>query len=68
MTATPHGRVVAVTLTRELASGELVTLPLTPDRIPGGVFVTTTTAILREKRATEQHQKRCIYHRPTHRS
>jgi len=67
MTSTPHGRVVAVTLTRELASGELVTLPLTPDRIPGGVFV-TTSAILREKRATEQHQKRCLYHRPTQRS
>jgi len=68
MTSTPHGRVVAVTLTRELASGELITLPLTPDRIPNGVFVTTTTAILREKQATEQHQKRYIYHRPTHRS
>jgi len=67
MTSTPHGRVVAVTLTRELASGELVTLPLTPDRIPGGVFL-TTSAILREKRATEQHQKRCIYHRPPHRA
>ncbi len=67
MTSTPHGRVVAVTLTRELASGERVTLPLTPDRIPGGVFV-TTSAILREKRATEQHQKRCLYHRPTQRS
>jgi hypothetical protein len=67
MTSTPHGRVVAVTLTRELASGELVTLPLTPDRIPGGVFL-ASSAILREKRVTEQHQKRCIYHRPTHRS
>ena len=67
MTATPHGRVVAVTLTRELASGELVTLPLTPDRIPGGVFL-TTSAIMREKQATEQHQKRCLYRRPTHRS
>jgi hypothetical protein len=67
MTSTPHGRVVAVTLTRELASGELVTMPLTSGRIPGGVFV-TTTAILHEKRATEQHQKHCLYHRPTHRS
>jgi hypothetical protein len=49
MTSTPHGRVVAVTLTRELASGELVTMPLTSGRIPGGVFL-TTSAILREKR------------------
>jgi hypothetical protein len=67
MDTTQSGRVVAVTLTRELASGELVTIPLTPERIPGGVFL-TSSAILREKRTTEQHQKRCLYHRPTHRS
>jgi len=67
MTTTQHGRVVAVTLTRELASGALVTIPLLPDRIPGGVFL-TSSAILREKRVTEQQQKRWIYHRPTHRS
>lgn len=67
METTQSGRVVAVTLTRELASGERVTIPLTPDRLPGGVFL-TSSAILREKRATEQHLKRCIYRRPTHRS
>jgi hypothetical protein len=67
MTTTQHGRVVAVTLTRELASGELVTIPLTPERIPGGVFF-TSSAILHEKRVAEQQQKRWIYHRPTRRS
>ena len=67
METTQSGRVVAVTLTRELASGELVTIPLTPERIPGGVFL-TSSVILRDKWATEQQQKRCIYHRPTHRS
>lgn len=67
MEPTQSGRVVAVTLTRELASGERVTIPLTSDRIPGGVFL-TSSAIRREKRATEQSLKRCIYRRPTHRS
>ncbi len=67
MDTTQSGRVVAVTLTRELASGERVTIPLTSERIPGGVFF-TSSAIIREKRATEQHLKRCIYRRPAHRS
>jgi hypothetical protein len=67
MTTTQHGCVVAVTLTRELASGELVTMPLTRERIPGGVFL-TSSALLRDKHQTERWRKRCIYHRPTHRS
>ena len=67
METTQSGRVVAVTLTHELASGERVTIPLTPGRIPGGVFL-TSSALIREKRATEQHLKRCIYRRPAHRS
>jgi len=57
MDTTQRGRVVAVTLTRELASGELVTIPLTPERIPAGVFL-TASAIIREKRTTERQQKR----------
>jgi hypothetical protein len=65
MATTQTGRVVAVTVTRELASGERVIMPLMPDRIPGGVFF-TSSAIRREKGATERHLKRCIYHRPTH--
>jgi hypothetical protein len=65
MDTTQRGRVVAVTLTRELASGELVTIPLTPERIPAGVFLTSST-IIREKRATERQQKRWIYRRPTY--
>ena len=67
MTTTQHGRVVAVTLTRELASGERITMPLTSERIPGGVFF-TSSAILHEKRVTEQQQKRWIYRRPMRRS
>ena len=66
MTTTQHGRVVAVTLTRELASGERITMPLTPERIPGGVFF-PSSAILHEKRVTEQQRRRWIYHRPSHR-
>ena len=65
MDTTQRGRVIAVTLTRELASGELVTIPLTPERIPAGVFF-TSSAIIREKRATERQQKRWIYRRPTY--
>lgn len=65
MDTTQRGRVIAVTLTRELASGELVTIPLTPERIPAGVFLTSST-IIREKRETERQQKRWIYRRPTY--
>jgi len=57
------GRVVAVTLTREVSPGVLRTEVVNEQRIPTGLFF-ALSAIAAHKREQEEFQKRCIYHRP----
>jgi hypothetical protein len=57
------GRVVAVTFTRELASGELLTQEIFPTRMPGGICV-TSSAIAVHLRTEAQRQRQWLYHRP----
>lgn len=66
MSPTHRGTVVAVTLTREVAPGQFLTVPLTPHRIPSGVFLTSSD-LVRDKLAQEQWHKRLIYRRPARR-
>lgn len=66
MRPTHRGTVVEVTLTREVAPGQFLTVPLTPHRIPGGVFLTSSD-LAQDKLAQEQWCKRSIYRRPTRR-
>src|SRR5205823_13803343 len=57
------GRVVAVTLTREVSPGVSRTEVVSEQRIPTGLFF-ALSAIAVHKQEQEQFQMRCIYHRP----
>ncbi len=57
------GRVVAVTFTRELATGELLTKEICSTRMPAGIFV-TSSAIVAHLRTEAQRQRQWLYHRP----
>ena len=57
------GRVVAITFTRELASGELLTQDILSTRIPAGIFV-TSSAIAAHLHTETQRQRQWLYHRP----
>ena len=57
------GRVVAVTFTRELASGALLTREICSTRMPAGIFF-TSSAIATHLRAEARRQRQWLYHRP----
>lgn len=58
-----RGRVIAITFTRELASGELLTQEIFSTRMPAGIFV-TSSAIAAHLRTETQRQRQWLYRRP----
>ena len=63
---TGGGRVVAVTLTRELAPGRIVTTVLSPGNLPAGLFF-SPSAVATHMAEEQRSLRRCLYRRPARR-
>ncbi len=64
MQRTGEGRVVEVTLTRELAPRQYVTEIVGPNRVPTGLFF-APSAVATHLANEQRLLKRCLYRKPT---
>ena len=64
MQCTSEGRVMEVTLTRELAPRQYVTEIVSPNRVPTGLFV-ARSAVAAHLTNEQRLLKRCLYRKPT---
>ena len=64
MQRTSEGRVVEVTLTRELAPRQYVTETVSPNRVPTGLFF-APSAVAAHLTNEQRLLKRCLYRKPT---